>query len=109
MAQYSFTVNGSDAVVRVALSWLANVDMYSLNHWGTESPEGVSLANLDLTVKDPNEVIVGTAADLLNNLEVVMFSPGGVGGTYTIEVKLTTQSLDGNNVPQIIYYGVAWW
>ncbi len=113
--QYQFTVNGSDAVVRVALSWLANVDFGVNNHVTGDLPARVRLANLDLVVKNSNGVVVGTANSEDDNLEVVMFSPNGIGGTYTIEVTLTNHAIVDPSAatpvydPQIVYYGVAWW
>lgn len=107
---FTFTATSADNEIRVSLAWLKSVWFASgTSHNTTSTPEThVPLANLDLTIIDPNGNELSMCQyenyDANTNLVVLKFDPDVYGyGTYT--VKVTIHESTGKRT----YFGVAWW
>lgn len=98
----TFSVNESSSQIRVALHWLKKNTYSSSTHGDGGSLTVNPLTDFDLSVYDPNGVLVGSSTSVYSNVEIVEFDPI-VSGTYRIEVRKygTANSSDS--------FGLAWW
>ena len=97
---HSFYVSTANTKVRVSLTWL-KYSILSGTH-STATPTDYAIADLDLSVFDPNGNSMGLSCTSDRNVEIVEFD-STIAGTYQIRVTLYGTS------PKTIYYGVAWW
>ena len=100
---YTFKATSSDKFIRVALCFMkVNIPTTSS---GENPHPGISQvgteANVDLTVTGPNG-FSQSSSSAHNNTEIVDITNPVAGGTYTVTVKLKTNS--SQNVP----FGIAW-
>lgn len=95
---HTFVVGSSDTRIRISLA-------FNIRSVGSGTNDATitsgTLADLDITIKDPtgNEIVSSTTIN--NNVEIVDFTPT-MTGTYTIVVTRTSTS------SETIYYGLAW-
>lgn len=101
MKESTFTVSGTDSVMRVALTWLKSSKINGSSHVNTE-PSLDNYVNMELRVYDPNGNLVGSSIVNYGNVQIVQFSPT-MTGTYTVKVKLNHSPMDKT------YFSVAWW
>lgn len=85
---------------RVSLTWLKYIKL-SGEHSTITNPTDTTLANLSLSIWDPNGNFVVLSAEANNNTEIVEFTPS-MTGTYKIAVTTA------NTSNQKTYYALAW-